>query len=122
MSKILVGTAAVHTTRMVQTKGPYKGHIINCDADNTAFWAAEGYRVLGVFEEALSFDRLDMTVKVIQDALGITTGDVAGQCFSDDDRKTYAALESAGERAYFIKSWLGAELDDAAAAIDGSKS
>lgn len=67
---------------------------------------------------ALGSRDLNVTVKTIQTALGITDGDVAGQCFSDDDRKTYAALECAAERAYFIKSWLAAELDDAAAVID----
>ena len=70
---------------------------------------------------ALRCTTLDECVLTIQDALGIKTGDVAGQCFSDNDRKTYAALSVASERAYFIKSWLGAELDDAAARVEESR-
>lgn len=67
-----------------------------------------------VLANALRSGDLDVTAKTIQDALRITTGDVAGQCFSNDDRKTYAALPNSYQRADFIKSWLSAELDDAA--------
>lgn len=74
--------------------------------------AAVGEDVLAC---ALRSNDLDVTVRIIQDALGIKAGDVAGQCFSGaNDVKTYAALANSYQRADFIKSWLGAELDDAA--------
>ena len=34
-------------TRMVQSKGEHKGHVIHCDSNNTAFWEAEGYVAVG---------------------------------------------------------------------------
>lgn len=66
-----------------------------------------------VLAKALLSGDLDLTVKTIQDALGIQTGDVAGQEFSARDRATYKAIYRADQRAEFIRSWLVAELLDA---------
>src|SRR5438105_1200201 len=61
----------------------------------------ESLRAQDVFARALRSDDLDTTVKTIQDALGIKTGDVAAQEFSGIDRSTYATLNSYG-RAEFL--------------------
>ena len=76
---------------------------------------------MNILQEALKSDNLDYTVKTIQDALGIETGDVAGQEFSGDDFVTYGKLNNAYQRAEFISSWLKAELDDAAEAIGSGR-
>lgn len=67
-----------------------------------------------VLARALLQPDLDVAVKLIQDALGIKFGDVAGQEFSGHDRETYRAIYRADQRAEFIRSWLVAELFDAA--------
>lgn len=59
--------------------------------------------------QALSSSDLDKTLRILQAALGITTGDVAGVCFSAKDRETYAAL-APNLRPSFILSWLSLEM------------
>lgn len=67
-----------------------------------------------VLATALSFRHLDAAVRWIQLGLGIERGDVAGQEFSAQDSATYNELDSATARAEFLRSWLVAELFDAA--------
>lgn len=67
-----------------------------------------------VLATALSFKHLDAAVRWIQLGLGIEKGDVAGQEFSSRDHETYETLETANARAEFLRSWLVAELFDAA--------
>ncbi len=74
----------------------------------------EDKKAQDVFARALRADTLDAALKIIMDALGIKTGDVAGQCFSKRDAETYEALVNGYRRAEFLKSWLSSELDDAA--------
>lgn len=72
--------------------------------------------------DALASRSLDACVLSVQQALGIETGDVAGQHFSRDDEKTFAGLTTAYQRAEFIASWVRAELEDAAYRIEEKRS
>ena len=67
-----------------------------------------------VIARALLLSDLDGAVKLIQDALGIKLGDVAGAEFSGRDRETYRSIYRADQRAEFLRSWLVSELFDAA--------
>ncbi len=58
---------------------------------------------------------LDACVAIIRDALKITDGTVAfAEVGSAENRRRYANLANAYQRAEFIKSWFVAELDAAA--------
>lgn len=71
-----------------------------------------------ILAQALRSNDLDTTVGEIMHSLGIKTGDVAAQCFSGvHDEPRYRDLPTPAARAEFIKSWLSAELDDAAARV-----
>lgn len=74
-----------------------------------------------ILAHALSLCDLDLTVKVIQDALGIKIGDIAGQHFNTNDRLKYSQFTTADSRAEFIRSWLVDELLDAAYRVDGER-
>lgn len=63
---------------------------------------------------ALRSSELDETIRVIVNALGIPNGRVIRESFTEKDRKTYRELLNCYRRAEFIKSWLVAELEQAA--------
>jgi hypothetical protein len=67
-----------------------------------------------VLARALLCSDLDAAVKTIQDGLGIKFGDVAGYELSGRDRETYRKIYRADQRAEFLRSWLVAELFEAA--------
>lgn len=74
-------------------------------------WAAE----MGYLEHVTALDvaikqaTLDGALKVIMDALGITTGDVAAQVFSAQGPGEWLVAEST-RKANMLASWLRAEL------------
>ena len=63
---------------------------------------------------ALRSTDLVETQRVIMNALGIPNGRVVRESFTDNDRKTYGELANSYRRAEFIKSWIIAELEQAA--------
>lgn len=62
-----------------------------------------------VFTEALAQPSLDECLEHIMDALGIDSGDVAGQHFGTRDMQRWAALEPF-DRARLLRPWLLDEL------------
>lgn len=63
---------------------------------------------------ALRSSDLDETLRVIVNALGIPNGAVIRASFTEKDRETYRELLNCYRRAEFIKSWIAAEIDQAA--------
>lgn len=66
-----------------------------------------------VFSRALRSDDLDVSVKIILEALGLESVGVGCE-FSQQDRDTYFKLLNSYRRAVFLRGWLSDELDQAA--------
>jgi hypothetical protein len=60
-----------------------------------------------ILTRALQSNDPDESCRLIQDALGITTGDVAAQCFSGIDNWDVLPLP---ERGKVIAAWLKSEV------------
>jgi predicted metallopeptidase len=66
-------------------------------------WRSEAYRVANLIEEAINCDDRERAARIILDALGIETLDVANYCIPKSWPKDHNA------RARIIGDWLQAE-------------
>jgi hypothetical protein len=67
---------------------------------------------MNTLKTALRSDTLDSALYVLQRALGIETGDVAGQVFRNRDHATWPQLPD-NQRRIVLLNYLSAELDHA---------
>lgn len=72
---------------------------------------------VNMLTHALAQTSLDASLKVIMDAVGIHTGDTAGQFFDRQTIKNWSTY-TPRERSNFLAPWFAAELREAAFSFD----